>query len=117
MKKCDIKGCKNKAEVFGETLAFCREHWNKITADGVDRGSEVFMEGDRNDKKGIVGSVYRINREKLENAVKAILDEIGADYVVISKQKLQEIKEKWKGLGESESAVNEVIREILEAEK
>lgn len=35
------------------------------------------------------------------------------DYVVISKQKLQEIKEKWKGLGESELAVNEVIKEIL----
>jgi len=27
-------------------------------------------------EKGIVGSVYRINREKLEEAVKAILDEL-----------------------------------------
>jgi len=44
MKKCDIKGCKNKAEFFGKTLAFCREHWNKITSDGVDIDSEIFIE-------------------------------------------------------------------------
>jgi len=42
MRKCDIKGCKNKAEVFGKTLAFCREHWNKITSEGVDGESEIF---------------------------------------------------------------------------
>jgi hypothetical protein len=42
MRKCDIKGYKNKAEVFGKTLAFCREHWNKITSEGVDVESEIF---------------------------------------------------------------------------
>jgi hypothetical protein len=44
MRKCDIKGCKNKAEVFGKTLAFCREHWNKITSNGVNTDSEIFIE-------------------------------------------------------------------------
>jgi hypothetical protein len=44
MQKCDIKGCKNKAEFFGETLSFCREHWHKITADGVNSNAEAFTE-------------------------------------------------------------------------
>jgi hypothetical protein len=42
MRKCDIKGCKNKAEVFGKTLAFCREHWNKITASSGEIIPETF---------------------------------------------------------------------------
>jgi len=44
VKKCDIKGCKKRAEVFGQTLAFCREHWNKITASGGDITPETFEE-------------------------------------------------------------------------
>jgi hypothetical protein len=44
MKKCDIKGCRKRAEVFGQTLAFCREHWNKITASDGNVTPESFRE-------------------------------------------------------------------------
>ena len=30
MKKCDIKGCKEKATVFTKTLCFCRKHHKEI---------------------------------------------------------------------------------------
>jgi hypothetical protein len=39
--KCDVKGCNRKAEVFGETLKFCRGHWDKICG---EKDAEVFEE-------------------------------------------------------------------------
>jgi len=33
MKKCDIKGCKNKAEVFSKHFSFCRKHWEQLLSD------------------------------------------------------------------------------------
>lgn len=33
MKKCDIKGCKEKATVFLRTLGFCDKHYQEIIGD------------------------------------------------------------------------------------
>ena len=32
-KKCDIKGCKEKATVFTKTFAFCEKHYQALYGD------------------------------------------------------------------------------------
>jgi len=56
-------------------------------------------------EKGIVGKVYRINREKLEEAVKAILDELYKG--------CPEIVEKWIKEKMSEEGLKKKLKELV----
>jgi len=40
MKKCDIRGCKKKAETFTKSFGFCKDHWKQLIAEYWERGMD-----------------------------------------------------------------------------
>jgi len=46
VKKCDVKGCKQKAVIFTKSLAFCKAHWKQIIDEYWKRGITKVKEVD-----------------------------------------------------------------------